>query len=223
MKIYPNLSEALRAFPRKSKEVFAIISFNGQAYFVFRSNPDAEVATIIQAHNKMVIGNELLKLAPENVDRPRKERLYKLMIEGGASKEFPEKSRHAEENLIRGFPTILNDFKKMFPNQKINKIDIFLTHSPCSKKGSKKYSSQCTVHNFFLPEGCDKKLTVFFKNKNYINGSDLFSSNPGVRVHYNHKFDPSVSNEGNEFIKEADPELKSVLSKYLDNGPGSSI
>lgn len=219
MKIYHSLSEALQASRRKSKEVFAIISFNGQAYFVFRSNPKPEIATIMQAHNKMAIGNDLLHLNPKNIDHERKERLYKLMIETGVSKLFPKQSRHAEENLIQGFSTTLNDFKAMFPNQKINKIDIFLSHSPCSKQGDRKYSAQCIVNNFFLPAGCDQKLTVFFKNKNYMRTDrNLFGINPKVRVHYNHIFDASIIYENDGFIKKAVPDLKDVLSQYLDNG-----
>lgn len=211
MKIYHSLSEASQAFKRKSKQVFAIVSFNGQAYFVFRSNPDAQAATMMQAQNKMAIGNELLGQDPKNIDPQRKKQLYKFLVDAGVPQRFPEQSRHAEENLIRAFPAALNAFKAAYPGQKISKIDVFLTHSPCSEQGNRKYSAPCKLNNFFLPAGCDKKLAVFFKNKNYTSVDiNLFSKNPTVRVRYNHIFDISLCND-NEFVKKADPILKNVL------------
>ncbi|KTC77077.1 hypothetical protein [Legionella brunensis] len=218
MKLYHSLSEATGAFQRKSKEVFVIISFNGQAYFVFRSNPDAAVATIIQAHAKIAIGNELSKQDTKNIDPYRKHQLFKFMIDAKVPQLFPQHAQHAEENLIRGFPSILNKFKETYPNQKISKIDIFLTHSPCSEEGGKKHSSQNSVNGFFLPPGCDKKLTVFFKKGNYKSADvQLFNRNTKVKVYYNHKFDSATDYSADEFIKEADPILKDVLSTRLDS------
>ncbi|ARG98313.1 hypothetical protein [Legionella micdadei] len=217
MKLYHYLSEAIAAFQRKPKEVFAIISLNSKAYFVFRSNPDANTSTIMQAHAKMVIGNELKNSDLNDVDDVRKQKLYHFMINGGVPQQFPRHSQHAEENLIRNFPNILKKFKAEFPNQKINTVEIFLTHSPCSSNGQKRYSAQCYTNNFFLPPGCDKKLSAFFKKENYkYFDQQLFNRKVKVRIHYNHQFDPSIGYD-NHFIKEADPILKKVLCSGFDN------
>ncbi|WP_347251375.1 hypothetical protein [Legionella sp.] len=217
MKLYHSLSEAIAAFQRKSREVLAIISFNGQAYFVFRSNPNAQISTIMQAHAKMAIGNELRHCDTKKVDVVRKQKLYNFMMNSGVSQQFPQNAQHAEENLIRNFPNILKKFKAEFPNQKINTIEIFLTHSPCSSKGKKKYSAQCHINNFFLPPGCDKKLAAFFKKENYKSiDKQLFDKKVRLRIHYNHQFDPSIE-YNNHFIREADPILKTVLCDGLDS------
>ncbi|WED43252.1 hypothetical protein [Legionella cardiaca] len=217
MKLYRSLSEATTAFKRKSKEVFAIISFNGQAYFVFRSNPDAEIATIMQVHAKMVIGNEIRHQDTKYIDNHNKFQLFKFMVEANVPELFPKHSQHAEENLIRGFPEAVSKFKATFPNQKIIKIDIFLTHSPCSESGDKKCSTQVSVNGFFLPAGCDKKLIAFFKKENYKSADiQLFTNDTKVKVQYNHVFDSSTTYDDSEFIKEADPILKGLLSSQLD-------
>ena len=213
MKMFHSLSEAAGAFKRQSREVLAILSLNGQAYFVFFSNPSANAATIIAARAKIVLGNELCHNESDFFsDTERVKKLYSLMLDAKVPELFPEHSQHAEENLIRNFLLAISLFKTAYPNQKISKIDIFLTQSPCSDVGGKKFSAQCEIHGFFLPAGCDKKLTLFFMKNNYKQyDKNLFKPGAKVAVHYNHKFDQSCY-ENNTFIKEADPTVKELLS-----------
>ncbi|KTD07724.1 hypothetical protein [Legionella jamestowniensis] len=218
MKIYKTLSQAASAFKRRPREVFAILSLNGNAYFVFRSNPSAEMATKIQAFNKMKVHNELVGEGDKGgIDQGRIERLFKFMVSAGVPSLFPERGQHAEENLIRNFSRSVEKYKAAFPRQKIQTIDVFLSHSPCQEKGVHNASSQCTINGFFLPIGCDQKLTTFFKSKHYQSvDKNSFSDKTKVRVRYNFTFDASVNNE-NDLVSEADPELKFALNKYMEN------
>ncbi len=216
MKIYLHLSDALKAFQRKKKEVFAILSFNGQGYFVIRSNPTANIATIMLAQAKIAIGNELLERDMEEIDNVKKFKLYNFMLAAGVALEFPQESQHAEENLIKAFPQMVKEFKEIFPKQKIHTINIFLTHAPCSSKGERKFSQECYINNNFFPNGCDKKLTVFFKKKFYKSSdSAVFSEPVKVKIRYDYEFNNTISCNEGDFIKEADPVLKNVLNKAL--------
>ncbi|KTD18910.1 hypothetical protein [Legionella jordanis] len=217
MKLYRTLSEAVGAIRRKPKEVIAIISFNGQAYFVFRSNPSPEVATIIQAQMKILIANELLGITRADYGNDSKEQLYEFMLQAKIPELFPE-SRHAEENLILGFSGILEQFKTEFPEQKIRKIDIFLSHSPCSEQGVKRCSGSLYLNDFFLPSGCDQKLIAFFKKGNYVDlDRSLFLENSNVQVRYHRQFDSAVENHVENFIIQAEPELKDVFDHHWKN------
>ncbi|KTC99191.1 hypothetical protein [Legionella erythra] len=213
MKLYRSLSEAIAFLQRKPKEVIAIISLNGQAYFVFRSNPSPDVATMKQAQAKLAISRELSGQVLDADEDKKKTTLYQLLVNDGIPHLYPE-SNHAEENLIRGFPELLNQFKSTFPGQKILNITIFLTLSPCSEKGEKKHSDARQINGFFLPAGCDSKLSVFFDKGNYqALDSGLFHKTK-IKVQYLQRFNHRLE-DSEPFIEQADPLLHSVLSQKL--------
>lgn len=215
MKMYSSFFELAKSCKRKPNEVFAILSLNGRAYFLFRSNPTPEGALRIHTRHKVRLGNEITGIHDIDSENERWEKLYSIMYETGMTQQFPETSFHAEEHLIQGFPEALKTFKEQFPHEKIRTIDIFLTQSPCSKDGVKRFSGAYHLNNFFLPAGCNMKLSVFFKNKHYKEvDRELFKENTSVRVRYNHKFDPSVNNENGDFLKEADLLLKDHLEVF---------
>ncbi|KTD46943.1 hypothetical protein Lrub_1865 [Legionella rubrilucens] len=214
MKLYRSLSEIMAFLQRKPKEVIAIISLNGQAYFVFRSNPHPEIATLKQAQAKIAISNELQVSAPKHGNKEKKQRLYQFMLADNVPAVFPE-SNHAEENLIRRFPDVLSQFKSTFPGQKIINITIFLSHSPCCAEGEKKHSDARPINGFFFPAGCNKKLSVFFEKGNYKALDASLFVNTKFKVQYLYRFNHTVE-EQEPFIRQADPLLHSVLAQKME-------
>ncbi|MDX1838351.1 hypothetical protein DIZ81_10870 [Legionella taurinensis] len=211
MKLYRSLSETMAVLQRKPNEVIAIISLNGQAYFVFRSNPSPQIATLKQAKAKIGISNELSGPTSKHEDEEKTQRLYRFMLADNVPSVFPE-SNHAEENLIRGFPDVLTQFKATFPEQKIINITIFLSHSPCAAEGEKKHSEARSINGFFLPPGCNKKLSAFFDKGNYKAIDEPLFVNTKFKVQYLYRFNHTVEEQA-PFIQQADPLLHSVLAK----------
>lgn len=210
MKLYISLSDAVNSLPRENKEVIAILSFNGAAYFAFRSTVAPAIAGMKYVNNKMFIGYELKnKKVMEAKDIQRAKKLYGFMADSGLF-TLNNQSKHAEENLIQSFSTALTQFKSYFPGNKISKIDIFLTHSPCSTLGSKKHSNQCQVKDYFLSEGCEAKLLEFFKDGLFMKYNSSIFHYPKIKVYYNEKFDPLLRYD-ETFIKEGDLALKTIL------------
>ncbi|QRN03019.1 hypothetical protein GH742_03595 [Legionella sp. MW5194] len=214
MKLYRSLSETMAVLQRKPKEVIAIISLNGQAYFVFRSNPSPEVATIKQARAKVALSSALSGQISKEKEREKTQRLYQFMLANNETAVFPE-SNHAEENLIRGFPDVLSQFKTAFPEQKIINITVFLSHAPCAEEGEKKHSDACRINGFFLPAGCNKKLSVFFEKGHYKALDAPLFVNTKFKVQYLYRFNHTVQEQA-PFIQQADPLLHSVLAQKME-------
>lgn len=214
MKLYRSLSEAMAVLQRRPREVIAILSLNGQAYFIFRSNPSPDIATLKQAQAKLAISHELTGQESGRNDGGKKETLYQLMLNNGVPQLYPA-SNHAEENLIRGFPDLLAKFKSTFPGQKIINMTLFLTLSPCSENGKKKHSAECRINGFFLPAGCDKKLSVFFHKGHYKTLDAGLFLKTKIKVQYLRRFNEDL-NDQESFIEQADPLLHSILSQKLE-------
>lgn len=215
MEHYSCLSELLENVNRNHRQVLAILSLNGQSYFVFNSNPDKLIPI---ARKKVFISNQLLGIKPSfHENNQLIFKLADLMSSPEMTSMFP-RGNHAEESLIKEFPEAIKLFKENHPNQKVKTIDIILTHSPCSQTGSKIPSRSSAGNNFFLPVGCKEKLDFYFKTKKMYKNVDkkLFEENTKVRISYHTKFDENLSLDDSFFIKEIDPSCKNLLTNSFN-------
>lgn len=217
MKLYTKLSDAIQAiFLKPPRQVIAIVSFNGESYFVKRSTTNTEQTIASYASLKILIGFEINKINRQATlrDETKFERLKNYLRED--KKEYLEsQSLHAEENVMAHFPEMIVKFTEMYPQKKIKTIDIILSHSPCSSHASgngHSHSDAKVIANLNMPAGCYEKLNLFFKQQYKVEHGKAFVDNPKIRIRYGVLFEESSTYKANSIIKPAEEVLKNTLA-----------
>lgn len=219
MKLYHSLSEAIKAiYARMERQVIGIVSFNGQAYFVERSNVSPEKSVYMAATKKLSIGNELAKkfgtVKTTNGDKVMM-KLQKFMHDNHVTENFTAQAFHAEENIMRNFNAMVQAFRQEYPDRKIATIDIVLSHSPCVADGSLKahrHSSAKNIAGLDMPAGCFKKIELFFKRQYKAENAGSFEKDPKIRVKYLELYEDEKNYENSALVKPADSLFKEEVS-----------
>lgn len=223
MKFYPTLSDALKAiYRRPNKQVISILNINSKAYVVFRSSLSKEEFLKKAITNKFLIADKINKnrfinyqCDPGTPREKRKKVLARLesYINMHEAEHFLDNmlSLHSEENLILNFPKIIELYAQHYPAEKINFMEIYLSHSPCSEHSKRKKFSQAREIDHLDQNGCEKKLEVFFKENYKYNHFSLFANKPRIKVKYFQLFDPAY-HYSNDLFQEMDPILKNTLA-----------
>lgn len=217
MKLYTKLSDALQAiFLKPARQVIAIVSFNGESYFVKRSSTNTEQTIALYASLKILIGFEINHINKQATVRDQTifDRL-KNYLRADRIEYLESKSLHAEENVMAHFSEMVAKFTEMYPQKKIKTIDIILSHSPCSSKANgagHSHSDAKVIANLNMPAGCYEKLNLFFKKQYRAQHSEAFIANPKIRIRYGVLFEESSAYKESAAVKPAEETLKYALA-----------